>query len=168
MLQASTNYTESEIRDWHEDFIRECPTGRLNKKQFIQIYQKFYPNGKADNYCKYAFSVFDTNNDGTIDFQEFLLAMAATSQGPIDDRLAFVYDTSHDGLIDQRELTAVIAAMYDLLGANNRKGDCDPKILAATIIGSFDVNGDKKLDKSEFIAGCKNNDSIRRLLAPNT
>ncbi|CAF5025375.1 unnamed protein product [Rotaria sp. Silwood1] len=56
---------------------------------------------------------------------------------------------------------------YDLLGTSNRKGDRDPKILAAHIMTYLDVNGDNKVNRAEFIAGCKNNDSIRRLLVPN-
>ncbi|CAF3910135.1 unnamed protein product, partial [Rotaria sp. Silwood1] len=104
LLKINTEYTEKEIREWHEGFIHDCPTGRLDKKKFVEIYRQFYPNGKADTYCKYTFNRFDTNNDGTIDFQEFLLAIAATSQGSLDDRLTAVfnmYDFSHNGLIEQ-------------------------------------------------------------------
>ncbi|CAF1310633.1 unnamed protein product [Rotaria sp. Silwood1] len=170
MLKTVTKYTENEIRQWHEGFIRDCPNGRLDKKRFIQDYQKFHPEGKVDNYCKYAFNTFDTNNDGTIDFQEFLLAIAASVQGSIDDRLGFafdVYDISHDRVIDQKELTAIIVAIYDLLGETDRKGDHDPKKVAADIIAQLDVNGDKKLNKAEFITGCKHNESVARLLAPS-
>ena len=39
-----------------------------------------------------AFDTFDSNNDGSIDFEEFLLAISATSQGDIDDRLAVAFD----------------------------------------------------------------------------
>lgn len=41
---------------------------------------------------RYAFSTFDANNDGTIDFDEFLLAIAATSQGDLDDRLEVAFE----------------------------------------------------------------------------
>ncbi|CAF3802144.1 unnamed protein product [Rotaria sp. Silwood1] len=159
------------IREWHVSFTRDCPTGGIDKKKFIEFYKQFYPNGKADNYCKYAFNTFDTNNDGTIDFQEFLLAIAATSQGDLDARLGTVfdmYDFSHNGVIDQKELTTIITAMYDLVGKTDREGNNDPKKLATEIIAEFDANNDKKLSKGEFIAGCKNNESIRRLLAPHT
>ncbi|CAF2137610.1 unnamed protein product [Rotaria magnacalcarata] len=170
MLKANTNYTDREIREWHAGFLRDCPTGKLNKKQFIEVYKKFYPQGKADSFCNFAFSMFDANHDGTIDFDEFLLAIAATSQGSLDDRLEVAFDMcdiSNDGQIDQKELAGMISAMYDLTGESDRKGDRDPKKRAAEIIKKIDVSGDRKLNKHEFIAGCKNDPVIRRLLAPN-
>ncbi|CAF2641956.1 unnamed protein product [Rotaria sp. Silwood2] len=170
MLKANTTYTDREIREWHAGFLRDCPTGKLNKKQFVDVYKKFYPHGKADAFCKFAFSMFDANHDGTIDFDEFLLAVAATSQGSLDDRLEVAFDMcdiSNDGQIDQKELAGMISAMYDLTGESDRKGDRDPKKRATEIIAKLDVGGDKKLSKQEFIAGCKSDAVIRRLLAPN-
>ncbi|CAF1447979.1 unnamed protein product [Adineta steineri] len=156
MLRANTKYTEREIREWHAGFLRDCPNGRLDKKKFIEVYKQFYPQGKADNFCKLAFDTFDQNDDGSIDFDEFLLAISATSHGDLDDRLSVafdMYDISDDGFIDQKELAKMILAMYDLV--------------ATEIISKLDVGGDKKLNKQEFIAGCKNDPVIRRLLAPN-
>jgi neurocalcin delta len=41
---------------------------------------------------RFAFQTFDANNDGSIDFDEFLLAVSATSQGDIDERLGVAFD----------------------------------------------------------------------------
>ncbi|CAF5017350.1 unnamed protein product [Rotaria sp. Silwood1] len=92
MLKENTEFTEKEIREWHANFIRDCPTGRIDRKKFSEFYKQFCPDGKVESYCKHAFTTFDKNNDGAIDFEEFLLAIAATSQGSIDTRLAFAFD----------------------------------------------------------------------------
>ncbi|UJR31314.1 hypothetical protein I4U23_018812 [Adineta vaga] len=170
LLKANTKYDEKAIREWHASFIRDCPTGRLDKKKFTEVYQKFYPTGKPDKYCKYAFDTFDANNDGSITFDEFLLSIAASGQGTVDDRLAVafdLYDISNDGQIDQKELTNLIISMYDLLGETDRKGDRDPKKRAADIIAKIDLSGDKKISRAEFIAGLKADPILRELLAPN-
>ncbi|CAF1160609.1 unnamed protein product [Adineta ricciae] len=170
LLKANTKYDEKAIRDWHASFIRDCPTGRLDKKKFVEVYQQFYPTGKPDKYCKYAFETFDANNDGSIDFEEFLLAIAASGQGDLNDRLgvAFdLYDVSNDGTIDQKELSNLIIATYDLVGETDRKGDKDPKKRAADIIAQLDTAGDKKITRAEFIAGLKADPVLRQLLAPN-
>ncbi|CAF1002977.1 unnamed protein product [Rotaria sordida] len=73
-------------------FIDDCPNGKFDKKKFIKVYKQFYSSGKLDHVCKYAFDTFDTNNDGTIDFEEFLLAISATSQGNLQDRLNLAFD----------------------------------------------------------------------------
>ncbi|CAF0938676.1 unnamed protein product [Adineta steineri] len=170
LLKTNTKFTEQEIREWHAGFIRDCPNGKLDKKKFLEIYQQFYPGGKAQKYCKYAFDVFDKNNDGVIDFEEFLISISASSEGDLDDRLqiAFdLYDISNDGLIDQKELTTLLTAMYDLVGEEDRKGDKDPKKRAADIITKLDATGDKKLNRAEFVMGCKQDPVLRKLLAPN-
>ncbi|CAF4392586.1 unnamed protein product, partial [Rotaria sp. Silwood2] len=170
ILKANTKFSESEIRQWYAEFRRDCPAGTLNRKKFVAIYKKFYPHGKPDNFCKYPFDTFDTNGDGFIDFQEFLLAIRSTSQGNLDDHLAFffdMYDTSGNGQIDEKELTKLITAMYDLLGEVDRKYDKNPKKRAVDIIAKIDADGNKKISKQEFIDGCKNYPVIRWILAPN-
>ncbi len=47
----------------------------LNKNfltYFYILYQKFYPEGKADKYCNFVFKAFDTDGNNWIDFTEFL------------------------------------------------------------------------------------------------
>lgn len=56
----------------------------------------FSLNFKISTKCffvfRFAFDTFDANNDGSIDFDEFLLAVSATSQGDVDERLAVAFD----------------------------------------------------------------------------
>ncbi|CAF1228228.1 unnamed protein product, partial [Didymodactylos carnosus] len=158
------------IIDWHTKFIHDYPSGKLNKKMFVDVYQQFYPNGKADTFCKHAFQIYDTDHNGTIDFNEFLFAVAVSNQGDVNNRLAVAFDmldVSDDGQIDAKELSNMISAMYDLTGEKNRKGDMDPKKRAQEIIKELDIGNDKKISKAEFIAGCKQDPVLQKLLAPN-
>ena len=40
----------------------------------------------------HVFAVFDQNHDGTIDFREFLLAVAAGTPGDLDSHLDYVFE----------------------------------------------------------------------------
>jgi Ca2+-binding EF-hand superfamily protein len=40
----------------------------------------------------HVFAVFDRDHDGTIDFHEFLLAVAAGSPGDLDSHLKYVFE----------------------------------------------------------------------------
>lgn len=79
-LLKSTRYNHEEIKVWHAGFIvsfiysiyeikqfqlininiliyfqKDCPTGKLDKKTFIEIYKKFYKDGKSDKFCGLVF-----------------------------------------------------------------------------------------------------------------
>ncbi|CAF1273039.1 unnamed protein product [Rotaria sp. Silwood1] len=187
VLTANTNLSEGDFRFHHRiqtstsmggkkskvdptGFIRDCPNGRLDKKKFLEVYEQFCPGGNAKNYCKYAFDAFDKNDDGTIDFSEFLLSFVATKGGDVDERLsaAFdLYDISNDEQVDQKELVKMITALYQLHGKAIDGAHDNPKTRAAEILAALDINNDRKLSKHEFIAGCKNDPYIRAILAPD-
>jgi len=46
-------------------FLFSSPNGKLSKDRFVSVYEQFYPGGKAKDFCKYAFSTFDRDNNGT-------------------------------------------------------------------------------------------------------
>ncbi|CAF4250476.1 unnamed protein product, partial [Rotaria sordida] len=48
ILTANGKLTEEEIREWHRDFLRQYPSDTLDKKTFIDYYQKLYPHDEAD------------------------------------------------------------------------------------------------------------------------
>lgn len=43
-------------------------------------------------WSSHVFAVFDKNHDGTIDFHEFLLAVAAESPSDLDGHLEYVFE----------------------------------------------------------------------------
>ncbi|UJR38061.1 hypothetical protein I4U23_030742 [Adineta vaga] len=108
LLVSTTKFSAQQIREWHQSFIRDHPSGKLDRKQFIEVYQQFYPQGKANAFCELAFKVFDHDKNGFVDFQEFLTTISMTMSGNIEDRLnlAFaMYDINEDGLLDKKEMS---------------------------------------------------------------
>lgn len=54
---------------FHRVFLslqKDCPSGKLNKKKFIEVYKQFYPTGKAEKFCEYVFRTFDTDGSSSI------------------------------------------------------------------------------------------------------
>ena len=47
-------------------------------------------SGKVNNYCRYAFSIFDSSNDGTLNFTEYVRAMHAHESDDVEESLALV------------------------------------------------------------------------------
>lgn len=38
-LKLNTRYPEEEIQAWHAGFLKDCPSGKLDKKQFLNVYK---------------------------------------------------------------------------------------------------------------------------------
>jgi len=38
-LKLNTQYTEEEIQAWHSGFLKDCPSGKLDKKHFLNVYK---------------------------------------------------------------------------------------------------------------------------------
>lgn len=86
-LLANTKYNREEIIRWHAGFLKDCKSGLLDKKQFIDVFKEFYPEGKAEKYCAQIFNVFDADHSGKIDFVEFLAALSSSTHGDAQQKL---------------------------------------------------------------------------------
>ncbi|CAF0787173.1 unnamed protein product [Brachionus calyciflorus] len=170
LLLNNTTFSREEIIKWHEGFIKDCPKGQLDKKKFIDAYQAFYPQGKADKFCSHVFKVFDSDNSGQIDFTEFLIAISVTAQGDASKKISMafrMYDVDKNGKIDKKEMEKIIEAIYDLLGEEHRKGENSPSERVKTIMSKLDKDQNGYLTEDEFVSGCLEDSVLRALLAPN-
>ncbi len=60
--------------------------------QFVKFYAQSFPNGDSTRFCKRVFKAFDLDNSKTIDFDELLLAISATSFGETDKKLNLAFE----------------------------------------------------------------------------
>ena len=47
---------------------------------------------KVEKYCDFVFYAFDTDNSGTIEFTEFLIAFNIRSKGSLEERLNWTFN----------------------------------------------------------------------------
>ncbi|VDK36125.1 unnamed protein product [Taenia asiatica] len=110
-LMSNTHFTKKQIKQWYNGFIRDCPSGQLSKKKFIEVYSGFFPDGNAEEFCTHVFRTFDKDNSGKIDFKEFLLAINITSGGRPKEKLEWayqMYDIDGNGTIERSEMVEII------------------------------------------------------------
>ena len=90
-LTANTNYSVDTITAWYRGFKEDCPDGKLTPDSFMHIYGSSFLTGNAKEFCDHVFRTFDKDNNGFIDFKEFLLAIHVTSSGTPEDKLNWAF-----------------------------------------------------------------------------
>lgn len=146
LLLQNTRLTRPQILALHANFLKECPSGKLTKKDFVKLFKEVHPSEnkkeKADKFCQYVFKVIDKQNQGYISFQDFVLCFALTSDGDLREKCEFafkLYDLDKDGKISKKEMTQVLTALYDLSGIDARKGDQAPQKKVDDIIKKINL-----------------------------
>ena len=130
----------------------------------------FIWRGNAEQYCEHVFRTFDTDQNGVIDFEEFLLAMYVTSAGTAEEKLTWafrMYDVDGNGVIDPEEMLKVVQAIYGMLHKDAAEPLSVADERARKIFLRMDVNKDGLLTEEEFVRGCLEDDELSKMLAPN-
>lgn len=165
-IMANTDFTRDQVIKWFNEFKVQCPTGRLNKQEFIKFYKKLIKGDHPDEeqFCSAVFDVYDSDGDGSVDFGEFLIAFWIRAKGSVKDKLAWlfdVYDCDNSNFITSWELTKMLKLLLNIKGVKE-----DPYIKAKNIMKELDRSGDGKISKAEFIAGCTKDAKLRSLFSP--
>jgi hypothetical protein len=77
-----------ELQAWYKGFLRDYPTGILEKADFHRLYKQFFPFGDPVPFADRVFEVFTMGTDASqIGFREFMVSLSVTSRGKRDDKL---------------------------------------------------------------------------------
>jgi len=85
---------------WYTCFRKDCPKGELNLEAFQGMYKQvpfkqphgacftdfpfppqFFPYGDPTRFSEFAFKVFDADNNGKLNFAEFMAGLSVTARG---------------------------------------------------------------------------------------
>ncbi|XP_071276924.1 recoverin isoform X3 [Agelaius tricolor] len=110
----------------YESFQRQCPDGRISRAEFEKIYGTFFPNSDPQGYARHVFRSFDTNDDGTLDFREYIIALHLTSSGKTHLKLEWafsLFDVDRNGEVSKSEVLEIITVRFGV--KNGRFGVWD-------------------------------------------
>lgn len=169
-LVNRTHFSHDDLHKWYKGFIKDCPDGLLTLERFAKAYSKMFSNGDPSKFVEHAFRVFDAKNDGVIDFEEYICAIAVSAKGKLEEKLEWVftmYDLDGDGYIGRDDLLEILRSIYQMVGASMVDVPADestPEARSAKMFALMDANKDDKLSLEEFVNGAKNDQSILNLL----
>ena len=77
-LTAQTGLSRAEIKNIFDQFMANNPDAKLDKKEFIRLYDVLRPEPPElmDEISEFVFRAFDSDKNGFINFNEFMIAYA--------------------------------------------------------------------------------------------
>ena len=121
-LKAQTNFTAEELQDWYKEFRSSWPKGVLTIEEFKKAYSSYFPLGDASEFAKHVFRVFDQNDDGRLDFREFICGFSVGLRGSVEEKLKFsfrIYDVDGNGFISPEEMVEIFTVRNTVFVANS-------------------------------------------------
>merc|ERR1712241_809965 len=135
-------------------------------KDFRELMQKALPAKDAEKMEKHVFRIYDANNDGYIDFTEFMLIYFIMNEGTPEEvlgKIFRVFDVNGDGSITMKEMTKLIKDMYGIL-KNDDPNLAAKEFIAKTAFAEMDSDQDGKVSQQEFIKACLDRDEFSKML----
>ncbi|XP_034538809.1 Kv channel-interacting protein 1b isoform X1 [Notolabrus celidotus] len=196
-LEAQTNFSKQELQILYRGFKNECPSGIVNEETFKHIYAQFFPHGgkveyicisvisllsfertvnltqscfcvtDASMYAHYLFNAFDTTNNGSIKFKDFVVGLSTLLRGTLREKLEWtfhLYDINRDGYINREEMTEIVRAIYDMMGKYTYpalKGNV-PQQHVDAFFQKMDKNKDGVVTLEEFVVACQEDETMMR------
>ncbi|KAF9163215.1 Neuronal calcium sensor 1 [Actinomortierella ambigua] len=169
-LQQCTQFDKKELQQWYKGFIKDCPSGELDKPEFQKIYKQFFPFGDPSKFADYVFNVFDANKNGKIDFKEFIVALSVTSRGTLEEKLKWafqLYDIDNDQTITYTEMLSIVDAIYKMVGTMVKlpPDEDTPDKRVSKIFAFMDKDMDGCLTFEEFKEGSMKDPTIVQALS---
>lgn len=74
-LTSQTGQSKDQIKQIFDQFMANNPDGKLDRREFIQLYTKLRPEppDQLDEISQFVFRAFDSDKSGFIDFNEFMV-----------------------------------------------------------------------------------------------
>ncbi|XP_002128600.2 neurocalcin homolog [Ciona intestinalis] len=160
-LESLTNFTPEELKKCYDDFQQESTSGRMDRTKFDEFYKKFF--NRDPRFVDHLFRTFDFNNDGFINFREFVCGLSITTRGTPEEKLTWtfnVYDVNNDGTITRDEMLQIMRAIYAMNGIS------EPEQLksGSDAFEGLDSNGDGLISVAEFVKGVKRDERLLQFL----
>lgn len=170
-LRKTTEFTEDELNKWYNAFKDKCPKGKMSKAKFCEIYSKSFQAGDPSIFAGHVFRTFDKNNDGTIDFNEFIQGLSIIMRGGKEMKLRWafeMYDSDGSGEVCRKEMLEIVRSIFRLAGdditSRLPRDENTPEKFTNKLFDKLDVDSSGSITQTEFIRGAQCYPSFMKLL----
>jgi len=167
VLCESSGLSEEDVREQFNAFITEHPNGKMKKKDFGEMMKKALPQrDDADKMEKHMFRVYDANDDGYVDFVEFMMIFYIMSDGSPEEVLAKifrVFDVNSDGTISEKELKRLIKDMFMMIKEENPE-EASKEFITSSTFAEMDEDQNGKVTLEEFTTAILAREQFSKML----
>ena len=165
-ISKASKMTEAQVMQCYREFIIVHPEGRITKEGFRKVLPSSLNQSDFSKIEKHAFRICDLNDDGYIDFTEFMAFFFLLAWGDYKDvlrKMFRLFDINGDGCITKKEMKILVNAIYGILKAND-PGLSKSDDVAMAAFDEMDKNRDDKITEDEFFEACINDEWYSKLI----
>jgi len=142
----------------------DCPDGMLTKEKVLEMLTFILPRENGKIVADMIFTAFDKDQNGWIDFNEFIIATHCSATSSPADKLHWVfqmYDKDQSQTIQLGEMVELFGTLY-----LNEGLEMDAAVERANaIFSALDINNDGDVTEEEFVRGCMEDENLVRALS---
>ena len=106
------DFTREEIEQWFREYQSSLRKGmnKLTMKEFMEVYRSVF-DGEPDEFVSHLFRSFDADNDGFVDFTEFIVGLCVSGSEKVETKLKWafkMYDLDGNGSISRDEMAGML------------------------------------------------------------
>ncbi|XP_023333817.1 neuronal calcium sensor 2 [Eurytemora carolleeae] len=166
----TSGLSEEQIKVKFDAFTADHPKGKIDRKSFRKMLTEAFLHSKnpmedVEKMEKHIFRIYDTNNDGHIDFIEFMVVFHVLSEGTPEDvlrKLFRLFDVNCDGNISKKEMLRLVKDLHGLSTVSESR-----ESIADSAFAEMDNDGDGVVTCDEFVNAVLQEKKVSKMLTMN-
>ena len=166
-ISRTSGIEKNLVKQQCETFLDQHPSGSMNKKEFKKFVKLALPDLNMKKMEKNTFRMYDTNQDGFVSMEEFLIVYHIFSGGTPEEnlqRIFRIFDVDNNGVISKKELKKLVKDMSAVIKKNNPEKFADDIITNSTF-QEMDKDMDGSITNKEFCDAILTQDKFSKFLA---
>merc|ERR1711935_210881 len=155
-IVRNTAIDRNQVEAQFEMFLEKHPEGQISKRSFHGMMRECYPGADTVKLEKHIWRMYDSNQDGYIDFREFMVVLYIMSNGTPEENLRQifrVFDINNDGKISVPEMRKIVSDLFHLINISTKDTRSEEDV-ADSAFKEMDENQDGEVTQDEFIKAC--------------
>ena len=166
-ISRTSGIEKNLVQQQCEAFLVKHPSGNMDKKSFRQFVKLALPNLNMKKMENNIFRMYDTNQDGNVSMEEFLIVFHIFSGGTAEEnfqRIFRIFDVDNNGTISKNELKKLVKDMAVIINKNNPE-KFEEDVITNGTFEEMDKDHDGSITSKEFVDAILTQDKCSKFLA---